>query len=260
MLGIPWTKEQGAVYYMNNNTYSKYYVPHKSKTYNLLSMDTMKYKVWRDEKLQQFKQEEETKIKQKADVQFRVHEEAKNMEAKEVALLLAPFHSIEDDVDTAAAQLVVPSPCNIDSFASDSKPSSVSSEEGEDDTATDTHIIVGAGLELKYEGVVPYLVEHQNLPSNMHINGPREELIGAQEPCALRQPRSVENSMAGAIYDVKRKGEITSYYFSQPRPPEHTYVNRYRPWKYASLKACGWGPPLTHASISVSIWSPNIIC
>jgi hypothetical protein len=128
------------------------------------------------------------------------------------------------------------------------------------DTATDTHIIVGAGLELKYEGVVPYLVAHQNLPSNMHINGPREELIGAQEPCALRQPRSVENSMAGAIYDVKRKGEITSYYFSQPRPPEHTYVNRYRPWKYASLKACGWGPPLTHASISVSIWSPNIIC
>jgi hypothetical protein len=91
MLGIPWTKEQGAVYYMNNNTYSKYSVPHKSKTYNLLSMDTMKYKVWRDEKLQQFKKEEETKIKQKADVQFRVHEEAKNMEAEEVALLPAPF-------------------------------------------------------------------------------------------------------------------------------------------------------------------------
>jgi hypothetical protein len=141
MLGIPWTKEQGAVYYMNNYTYSKYLVPHKSKTYNLLSMETMKYKAWRDKKLQQFKEEEETKIKQKADVQFRVHEEAKTMEAEEVALLPMPFHSIEDDVDTAAAQLVIPSPCNIDSFASDSKPRSVSPEKGEDDTTTYTHII-----------------------------------------------------------------------------------------------------------------------
>jgi hypothetical protein len=53
LLGRPWCKEQGAAYHMDNYRYTKYVVPYGKQTYTLLSMDTIKYKAWRDEKLKQ---------------------------------------------------------------------------------------------------------------------------------------------------------------------------------------------------------------
>jgi hypothetical protein len=59
LLGRPRYKDQGASYHMDNYYYTKYVVSYGRKTYTLLSMDTLKYKAWRDEKLQQAKKEEE---------------------------------------------------------------------------------------------------------------------------------------------------------------------------------------------------------
>jgi hypothetical protein len=51
LLGRPWCKDQGASYHMNNYCYTKYVLSSSKKTYHLLSMDTLTYKAWRDEKL-----------------------------------------------------------------------------------------------------------------------------------------------------------------------------------------------------------------
>jgi hypothetical protein len=50
LLGRPWYKDQGASYHMDNYCYTKYVLSYGKKTYNLLSMDTMTYKAWRDKK------------------------------------------------------------------------------------------------------------------------------------------------------------------------------------------------------------------
>jgi hypothetical protein len=122
LLGRPWCTDQGATYHMEHYYYTKYVVPYGNKMYTLVSMDTMKYKAWRDEKLQKLKEEEEHKNKE-AELKIREQEEAKKRDTEAAALLLVH----------------VPSTADIVAFKSDSKPRTVSPEEGEDDVASPIH-------------------------------------------------------------------------------------------------------------------------
>jgi hypothetical protein len=107
---------------MEHYYYTKYVVPYGNKMYTLVSMDTMKYKAWRDEKLQKLQEEEEHKNKE-AELKIREQEEAKKRDAEAAALLLVHVPSIADIV----------------AFKTDSKPRTVLPEEGEDDVASPMH-------------------------------------------------------------------------------------------------------------------------
>jgi hypothetical protein len=85
LLGRPWCKEQGAAYHMDNYHYTKYVVPYGKQTYTLLSMDTIKYKAWRDEKLKQLQKDEEND-RQNYEAKINERGGAKEKEAKVVTL------------------------------------------------------------------------------------------------------------------------------------------------------------------------------
>jgi hypothetical protein len=81
LLGRPWCTDQGATYHMEHYYYTKYVVPYGNKMYTLVSMDTMKYKAWRDEKLQKLKEEEEHRNKE-AELKIKKPKEVKKKEAE----------------------------------------------------------------------------------------------------------------------------------------------------------------------------------
>jgi hypothetical protein len=118
LVGSLWCKDQGATHHMEHYYYTKYVVTYGNKMYTPMSMDTMKYKAWRYEKLQKLKEEEVNKNKE-AELKIREQEEAKKRDAEADALLLVH----------------VPSTADIFAFKTDSKPRTVSPEGKEDDVA-----------------------------------------------------------------------------------------------------------------------------
>jgi hypothetical protein len=132
-LGRSWCKDQGAAYHMDNYYYTKYVVPYDNKMYTLMSMDTMMYKAWREDRLK--KKDVVEKIKEQ--------EEAKKREAKAIVLLHAPVQSTTD----------------IIALKTDSKPRTVSLKEGEDDEAASMYTPTN-------NAVAPRFVEEIDRPYN----------------------------------------------------------------------------------------------
>jgi hypothetical protein len=136
LLGRPWYKDQGASYHMNNYCYTKYVLSYGKKTYNLLSMDTLTYKDWRDEKLQQLK-EVEAKVKK--------HEEVKKKEAEAAIPISEHLEHNETRAEYAAAISIVDSPkvsaqyVPIDVLQIDSKPRTVSPKSISSSSAISAH-------------------------------------------------------------------------------------------------------------------------
>jgi hypothetical protein len=103
-------------------------------------MDTMKYKAWRDEKLQKLKEEEEHRNKE-AELKIKKAAEVKKKEAEAAIPLSEHLEHIETRAESAAAISVVTSPqvsaqyVPVEVLLTDSKPRTVLPEEGEDDVA-----------------------------------------------------------------------------------------------------------------------------
>jgi hypothetical protein len=152
---------------MNNYCYTKYVLSYGKKTYNLLSMDTLMYKAWRDEKLQELK-DIEAKVKK--------HEEVKKKEARAVIPLSEHLEHIETRAESATAISVVDSPTvsaqyvPIDVLLIDSEPRMVSPEEGEDDVAPPMY-------DSAYYAISGYVVADTTKTKFLFLFLPRKEKI-----------------------------------------------------------------------------------
>jgi hypothetical protein len=103
LLGKPWYIEQGAVPYLDHtNRYYKYLVLCGRVEYSLKSMDTVLFKYWRDERLQQKHDQEEAMRMKEAEAKIRAHEEAVKMEPEQAALFSAPVPSTEREAEAVA--------------------------------------------------------------------------------------------------------------------------------------------------------------
>jgi hypothetical protein len=152
---------------MNNYCYTKYVLSYGKKTYNLLSMDTLTYTAWRDEKLQQLKEVEAKGKKQ---------EEVKKKEAQSAIPLSEHLEHIETRAKSDAAIFVVDSPkvsaqyVPIDVLLIDSKPRTVSPEEGEDDVAPPMY-------DSAYYAISGYVVADTTKTKFLFLFLPRKEKI-----------------------------------------------------------------------------------
>ena len=142
LLGIPWTKEQGAVYFLDNKyKYYKYIVTRGKTEYTLRSMNTVTYKAWREERLQK---------KEEAKAQMRELEEAKRREAEAAAQVLEPVQPMvvadsaaifvapiasTDHVVVDVPVIDIPSVHDVVAAEDGSKPRTVSPEGRENDMA-----------------------------------------------------------------------------------------------------------------------------
>jgi hypothetical protein len=130
LLGRPWCTAQGAVYHMDDAyDFFKYSIRYGNTEYNLLSMTKALFKSWRDDRLK--KQSEKAELKKVTDA---------------AETLSAAIPSTENEANEAANYVeVAPSSiarveASVTSFpfiglTTDSKPRTVSPEEGEDDVA-----------------------------------------------------------------------------------------------------------------------------
>jgi hypothetical protein len=152
---------------MNNYCYTKYVLSYGKKTYHLLSMDTLTYKAWRDEKLQQLK-EVEAKVKE--------HKEVKKKEAEAAIPLPEHLEHNETRAESAAAISVVDSPkvsaqyVPIDVLLIDSKPRTVLPKEGEDDVAPPMY-------DNAYYAISGYVVADTTKTKFLFLFLPRKEKI-----------------------------------------------------------------------------------
>jgi hypothetical protein len=126
-------------------------------------MDTLKYKAWRDEKLQQAKKDEE-KRKQEAEAKLSAHEDAREREGDEAKFFFAPAPSTEVEADTAAnhTDATISAIASTEAFVqtstiialtTDSKLRMVSPEKGKDDVAPPM-------LDSAYYAILGYVVAH----------------------------------------------------------------------------------------------------
>jgi hypothetical protein len=234
LLGKPWNQEQGAVYFMDNNyKYSKYDVIYGEKLYTLLSMDTRLYKPWREERLQKKKDQEK----------------AKKNEVDTVVLYHGPVQSIDD----------------IAALKTDSKPRTVSFEEGEDD-------VVPANILPNY-----FQVKENNqrqistLESKTKLAGHAYEpvqcmdvglLLVDQWEKEIGSPTYIRNNKASQFEkegDQRRHENKDWYFFSRSRPPKVVdgLPREDRPSSLFSLKDTGWGPP---TCLAIYIFSSLVGC
>jgi hypothetical protein len=246
LLGRPWYKDQGASYHMDNYCYTKYVLSYGKKTYILLSMDTITYKAWRDEKLQQLKEVEAKVKKQK---------EAKKREAEAAILLSEHLERIETRAESAAAISVVDNPkvsdqyFPIDVLLIDSKPRTVLPQEGEDDKEapiyTPTNYVVTPRVIQEIVQPKNY-AKHHGMFSWTHAPSNYMQASGSSHELTTRRHHYVyEKEKETCAYRFHQVGHI-SYYFGSPRPPEQQKVTRIRnisTWDFACLQEIGWGPP-----------------
>jgi hypothetical protein len=276
LLGRPWCKEHGAAYCMDNYRYTKYVVPYGRQTYTLLSMDTIKYKTWRDEKLEQL-QEDEDNERQHCEAKIKVQGGATEKEPEDVTLFSVHVQSTTAHPEAAvkqvafislAEQVLAVDPIFDDPMAAedDSKPRTVSPKEGEDDAAPP---IFAAGQNTVLQ--VVYALNNFQFKQN-----------DKRQISTLSKPKSdehayewVQSSMDVRVFLVdqwekefgyttymanNKASEVlhrdclcvrecsnisTYYYFGSPRPPDETVqiVKALGCWDRLNLNATGWGPP-----------------
>jgi hypothetical protein len=212
---------------MEHYYYTKYVVPYGNKMYTLVSMDTMKYKAWRDEKLQKLKEEEEHKNKE-AELKIREQEEAKKRDAEAAALLLVH----------------VPSTADIVALKTDSKPRTVSLEEGEDDVEPPIFDVVYTTVKSSIaELTATLVVRFANTP---YV---KEAIKITTKPdfLFLFEPVKEKYKESRNYFCGNRMGR---YFFGLPRPPEEitSLSKKSLPMDFLSMHACGWGPPMAYAS------------
>jgi hypothetical protein len=241
LLGEPWYKMNMVAYDYLANTYTVT----QDNVYVLKPMEKKMFKSWRKGRLLMMKKQKE----------------ATNKEGEAATIFSAPGQSIQ--AATIFSSLVQSIQAVTVVLKTDSKPRTVSFEEGEDDTAT-PDIITGpiefeptylqvmhtnedelvqtthkhpVALDMdtytiwtKPDSIFPYAYMPNHQAISMHVHGSSKESVQSIPPEEI-------------FHGANRRDQIV-YYFGSPRPPEKAACNRkLEPMKSFSLKSSGWGPP-----------------
>ena len=162
LLGEPWCTEHAASYSMDSDTarYYKYTVFHAGRKINLISMETVVFKSWRDERLQH-REEEEKKKRDAAVVAAPMKDADDNAD-----VVTTPVHATEEDIDHTSDAY-----CDeVDVFREYLKPRSVSPEGGQDD-------VVPPMFNGGYYAILGYVVAETVKPQFLFLFLPRKEKI-----------------------------------------------------------------------------------
>jgi hypothetical protein len=179
----------------------------------------------RDEKLQKLKEEEENKNKE-AELKIREQKEVKKRDAEAAALLLVH----------------VPSTAYIVAFKTDSKPRTVSLEEGEDDVEPPI-------FDVAYTTVKSSIAELNATSVVRFANTPhvKEAIKITIKPDFLFLFEPVKEKYKETNYFCGNR--MGRYFFGLTRPPEEirSLPKKSLPMDFLSMHACGWGPPMAYA-------------